>query len=375
MDNISKIVALILFLITSQSHAQRFAVFGDYGYNGTPEAQVATLVKKFDPDFIVTTGDNNYPLGAASTIDINIGKYYAQFISNYQGSYGSPNNPRRFLPSLGNHDWSTPGAQPYLNYFSLPGNERYYDTLINNVHVFIVDSDPNEPDGVDSNSVQAMWLKTQLENSNGEWKIIAFHHPPYCSDLNHGNQAWMQWPFKRWGADVVFAGHSHVYERVLTDDLNYVVTGLGGRSIYGFGTPVPGSLVRYNAKYGSVIADATKEQLTVKFFNTDSTLIDQFTLSHTGIEQDSQKNVFLYSPQRVTGTDVFNVKYVIPEAGTVTMELYTVKGELIKSNTTSERSGAHICQMDLSGVSSSVYMCRLVYGVTTLSQKLVFVRN
>ena len=54
-----------------------------------------------------------------------------------------------FLPSLGNHDWGTPNAQPYLDYFALPGNERYYDHVQGPVHFFIVDSDPNEPDGID----------------------------------------------------------------------------------------------------------------------------------------------------------------------------------------------------------------------------------
>lgn len=42
------------------------------------------------------------------------------------GNYGEGALTNRFFPCLGNHDWSTPGAQPYLDYFELPCNERFY---------------------------------------------------------------------------------------------------------------------------------------------------------------------------------------------------------------------------------------------------------
>src|SRR5689334_18011458 len=51
----------------------RFAVIGDYGQQGPDEERVARLVHEWRPDFIITAGDNNYPLGAAETIDGNIG--------------------------------------------------------------------------------------------------------------------------------------------------------------------------------------------------------------------------------------------------------------------------------------------------------------
>jgi len=110
----------------------------------------------------VTTGDNNYPLGSSSTIDSNIGKYYRSFIYPYVGTYGSGSTYNRFFPSLGNHDMDTSIGGPYTDYFSLPGNERYYDFVKGPVHFFILDSDPREPDGVASNSIQAQWLQSRL---------------------------------------------------------------------------------------------------------------------------------------------------------------------------------------------------------------------
>ena len=143
----------------------RFAVIGDYGVEGDPARDVAALVTGWSPDFILTVGDNNYPDGAEATIDKNVGQYYHSFIGDYQGTYGPGSAVNRFFPSLGNHDWHTPGAQPYLNYFSLPGIERYYDFVVGPVHFFALDSDPHEPDGVASNSTQALWLQAALSAS------------------------------------------------------------------------------------------------------------------------------------------------------------------------------------------------------------------
>src|SRR5689334_12001477 len=58
----------------------RFAVIGDYGNASSEEQEVADLVRGFEPNFVITTGDNNYPAGGADTIDDNIGQYFARFI-------------------------------------------------------------------------------------------------------------------------------------------------------------------------------------------------------------------------------------------------------------------------------------------------------
>src|SRR4051794_26862144 len=100
----------------------RFVAIGDYGYAGPAEQAVADLVKAWQPEFIVTLGDNNYPLGAAETIDVNIGLFYHGYIAPYAGRFGCGAARNRFFPSLGNHDWYASGARPYLDYFTLPGN-------------------------------------------------------------------------------------------------------------------------------------------------------------------------------------------------------------------------------------------------------------
>src|SRR5438876_11336913 len=83
----------------------RFAAFGDFGSEGTGELSVANLVKSWNPDLILTLGDNNYEIGSAATIDINIGQYYHDYIGSYTGKFGAGSATNRFFPALGNHDW------------------------------------------------------------------------------------------------------------------------------------------------------------------------------------------------------------------------------------------------------------------------------
>jgi tartrate-resistant acid phosphatase type 5 len=256
----------------------RFAVIGDFGEGGQAEADVAGLVHGWNPDIILTVGDDNYPFGAASTIDAHIGKYYHDFISPYTGAYGAGATENRFFPTLGNHDWDMPGAKPYLDYLNLPGNERYYDFVRGSVHFFALDSDEYEPDGVNKASVQAAWLEQALTASTSPWNIVYFHHAPYSSGTLHGSTTWMRWPFKAWGADAILAGHEHNYERLLVDGLPYFVNGLGGGGIYNFGTALSDSQIRYNADHGAMLVSATGTDLLFEFYSRTGKLIDQYEM-------------------------------------------------------------------------------------------------
>ena len=255
----------------------RFAVIGDYGLAGTPEAEVAALVLGWQPDFIVTVGDNNYPSGEAETIDLNIGQYYHSYIAPYSGAYGAGAESSRFFPTLGNHDYYSDLAQPYFDYFSLPGNERYYDFTWGALHFFLLNSNEYEPDGVGRSSAQAAWLKTQLAASTSPWQIVVFHHAPYASGY-YGGTDWMRWPFGEWGADAVLAGHDHVYERLLVDGIPYFVNGLGGGGRYNFGEVDPHSSVRYNANHGAMLVTASAAQVTFQFYTRTGELVDTYVV-------------------------------------------------------------------------------------------------
>jgi Ca2+-binding RTX toxin-like protein len=277
----------------------RFAALGDFGASDGSQA-VADLIGRMGVDFVVTTGDNTY--GTTVPIDDQIGKYYSHYIGNYTGAYGSGSAINGFFPTLGNHDYDDLGINAYLNYFTLPGNERYYDFRMGPVHFFVVDSESNEPDGNSVNSVQAQWLHAGLASSDSDYNIVVFHEPSYSSGF-HGPNTTMQWPFEAWGATAVFNGHDHDYERVLRDDngdgtlMPYIISGLGGHSLDNFMSTVAGSQVRYNADFGALLVQASDSTITFEFWSTTNggKLIDSYTIDRPGT-----------NPQLASGNDTIN---------------------------------------------------------------------
>ncbi len=265
-----------------------FAAFGDYGSGSQNEGNVAEMVKSWDPDLIITTGDNNYLSldSEGSGWTTAVGQFYGEYIlgrSDQKYPEQTADIPR-FFPTVGNHD-SNNGVSSggdivdYLNYFQedpaggrLPDGvhdayNSYYDFTWGPVHFFSVDSDQAVVDDA-SMTAQKAWLQNGLEQSTLPWQFVYFHHTPFSSGMHRSNLD-MQWPFAEWGADAVFAGHDHDYERVNRDNIAYFTTGLGGSSIYGFRPAIPDSQVRYNSNFGSMRVIVDAESATFEFLSID----------------------------------------------------------------------------------------------------------
>jgi len=319
------------FASSSDNDKVEFAAIGDFGAAtkgyADSEKSVAAMVEKWNPAFIITLGDNNYKDGAADTIVKNIGKYYCGYIYNEgapdkQQCEGWANNHKKtlFFPSLGNHDWYAPYAQPYIDYFTqLPrsdqGKTRYYDFVQGPVHFFALDSESKEacledwcdgepdcaecekpgvhyePNGAGPDSTQAKWLKKALEKSTSPWNIVYFHHTPYtCKN----SSKWMRWDFQKWGANAVLAGHKHRYERgwVKGDsDFPYFTNGVGGTALSECDTddcPKKFEEVIFQNVYGAMWVKAKPDEVRFEFYEAkgkSGKLLDRCTLTKSGSGQ------------------------------------------------------------------------------------------
>lgn len=274
--------------------AIKFAVIGDYGTESKQTKKVATLVKGWDPDFILTTGDNNYPRGEAETIDQNIGSNYSPYIYPYTGKYEqSTVTQNRFWPCLGNHDFGKAGdAKPYFDYFPALNSQFYYDFVEGPVHFFSLCSDEKCPDGIAHNSKQRRWAEEKIRASQAPWKIVYFHHPPYHSavktpdfpnwpseKLPMNQERKINPPFGNWGVSAVFNGHVHLYERLNIDGVSYVINGAGGDERYEFhGDVHPNSVFRNDQKDGAMLIEGDEKHLSFKFVATSKETIDAFFL-------------------------------------------------------------------------------------------------
>jgi len=344
-------IFLTLLFVANISFSQRIAVIGDYRSNGPGTDSVSMLVKNWNPDFVLTTGDN-FDL-TSGTLDDQVGQYYSEFIFPYTGSYLPGGSVNTFFPCIGNHELNNSGLQGYYDYFTLPGNERYYQLVTGNVAVFIINSNSFEPDGVADTSVQAIWLRDNLSLSTAPWKIVVFHHPPFSSGP-HGSDTTMQWPFRSWGADAVLSGHEHGYERLAEDSLVYFVNGAGGASLYSFGS-IAGSQITYSKNYGAQLITAFPDSLIFQFFNIRDSLVDTCVLRKPIIPQ--AVNEFITVHQGITQSEIEIILSGFCSSK-IDLKIITSEGRLIKEKNNIPISD-HKLTVNIEGFKSGIYFIQL----------------
>src|SRR5215469_8748813 len=179
----------------------RFVVIGDSGSGSRLQYETAERLwrahQQFPFEFALMLGDNIY--GGKTPRD-----FEKKFAEPYKPLL---DNKVTFYASLGNHD--VPEEQSY-KLFNM-GGHRYYSFKKGNVRFFALDSNYMDPD-------QLTWLTEQLASSTDDWKIAFFHHPLYSSARAHGSslelRGILEPLFQKYGVQVVFSGHEHVYERI-----------------------------------------------------------------------------------------------------------------------------------------------------------------
>lgn len=216
-------------------------IVGDSGTGGARQLAVrdAMLRATADrrPDLFLHVGDMAYRRGSEE-------EFTTRFFSPYRDVL------RRTVvwPVIGNHEARTSdsGSQtgPYYRAFALPtrgesggvasGTEAYYAFDYGRAHFVALDSADSD---LSPGSPMLRWLARDLEESDRDWLIAYFHHPPYSKGSHDTDDAEDSGGRLRdvrenvlpileaAGVDLVLAGHSHNYER------SYLI-----RGAYGFGT-------------------------------------------------------------------------------------------------------------------------------------------
>src|SRR5205085_6632301 len=74
----------------------------------------------------------------------------------------------------------------------------------------------------------------ELKDAKEDWKIVYFHHPLYSSGGRHGSEVDLRVVleplFVKYGVNVVFSGHDHIYERIKPQkNIYYFVSGSAGQ--------------------------------------------------------------------------------------------------------------------------------------------------
>jgi len=185
-----------------KSGSVRFAAIGDMGSGDKAQYDIAQRMveyrAKFSFDFVIMLGDNIYGHKSPEAL---VKKFEMPYKALIDAGV-------QFHAALGNHDDSN---ERFYKFFNMNG-QQYYSFKKGNVRFFVLDTNYMDPK-------QLAWLEKELSNNPGsDWKICYFHHPLYSSGAFHGSSTELRLIlepiFLKYGVDVVFAGHEHVYERV-----------------------------------------------------------------------------------------------------------------------------------------------------------------
>jgi acid phosphatase type 7 len=203
---------------------------GDIGMCGTTAPEATAKLLDSVAGTVFAAGDIAYPDGTQQNIR-----------DCYEPNWGR--HKARTRPVPGNHDYHTPGAAPYFEYFGAnagsPGS-GYYSYDLGSWHVVALNS--NIP--IYDASSQIFWLRQDLEATRATCVVAYWHHPLFASGTNGGSpfvvDLWRV--LYEYGVEVVLNGHEHRYERYapmnpnggfdLSRGIVEFVVGTGGGPLY-----------------------------------------------------------------------------------------------------------------------------------------------
>jgi hypothetical protein len=217
----------------SQSTAT-LLIAGDVAQCDQPgAARTAALIEK-TPGTILAVGDLAYPNGTR-----------ADFARCYAPTWGKFKS--RTLPVPGNHEYTTPHAPAYFDYFGSSAGEPgkgYYSVDKGDWHIVALNS--NIAAGLESDQIN--WLQDDLARNRHGCILAFWHHPRFTSGYHANNpkMAVLWETLYAAGASVVVTGHDHDYERFAPmsntgqrDDkrgIRSFVVGTGGAKLFDFST-------------------------------------------------------------------------------------------------------------------------------------------
>ena len=230
-------------LPSAPANAEVLLAVGDIGSCSTgADDAVAALASRL-PGSIAILGDIAYPNGTIGN-----------FETCFEPAWGPMRS--RMHPTPGNHEYDTPDANPYYDWFGDAAGGRgtgWYSFDLDAWRVVSLNSNCAFVGGCREGSLQLDWLERDLAAHPSDCLLAFWHHPRYSSG-RHGSlpQTEALWgALVRAGMDVALAGHDHSYERVAAGGTREFVVGTGGRSLYRFEKDnLPSTETRHDGSYG-----------------------------------------------------------------------------------------------------------------------------
>ena len=119
-----------------------------------------------------------------------------------------------------------------------------------------------------------------MSASPEQWKICYFHHPLYSNGGRHGSEVRLRVVLEpllvKYGVNVVFSGHDHIYERLKPQ-----------KGIYYFVSGAAGQLRKGNVKRSAMTDAAFDQDLSFMLVEIDGADMLFQVISRTGATVDA----------------------------------------------------------------------------------------
>ena len=232
-----------------QTRGTTIAVTGDVGACGGSQDKTAAIIDHIDGPLIVP-GDVAYPDGSA-----------ADFANCYDPFFGRFRD--RTFPVPGNHEYRTPAAGGYFDYFGARVGDAvdpWYSVDIGAWRFYMLNSNCDEV-GCSQGGKQYEWLAGELAKPQPMCTAAVWHHPRWTSGKSGSDPttADLYQLMYSAGGELVLTGHQHHYERFAPlspegvldgNGMRQFVVGTGGQTLRSFGPETPGSEVRMRDSHG-----------------------------------------------------------------------------------------------------------------------------
>ena len=205
------------------------------------------------PGPIAVPGDTEQNRGSAD-----------EFAGCYDPSWGR-HKPRTY-PAVGDHEYKTPGATGYFNYFGAAAGDYgkgWYSYDLGSWHIVVLNSNCANVGGCGAGSEQYEWLKDDLEQNGGDCIGAYWHHPLFSAGSLHGGLTRSR-PFwnllYQYGAEWALNGNDHAYQRFAPQTptgaldreagMRQFIVATGGTRLDALGAPLPNTEVQNNTAFG-----------------------------------------------------------------------------------------------------------------------------
>ena len=270
-----------------------FIAFGDSGSVSDDQYPIAEQMEKFEPDFLIHTGDlvqDGLDKDADAQYFLpykNIIAKHPMFISIGNHEYGKfykDADAIKFLKKNYSpfHSMPTKGKTPHYYYFD-NGNARFIALDVNSFYSIV--SAPS----IAKDTKQYKWLKWILSRSKQEWNIVFFHEPMYSNGYHGSSEELreiLEPLFLKHNVDLVFQGHDHNYERTLPvkngeadedDGIVYITLGGGGAPLYFKRTNYDWS-AEFIPTYHFAYIMIKKNKLSMSVYDKSGDIIDELEI-------------------------------------------------------------------------------------------------